>query len=143
VTVVDDQGPAVQDRHFKLWPADGGARRVRLSDCAAARDACEYGVDLQAVGQITSVSSDEPEDAAGQQDGDTLGDIALAGPALVELRAERNAWGNGRVYTVHFTVPDQAGNVTSASCQVHVPPQESGWSVDEGPGAGYTVLASP
>jgi len=143
VTVVDDQGPAVQDKPFKLWPADGGARRVRLSDCAAARDACEYGVDLQAVGQITSVSSDEPENAAGEQDGDTLGDIALVGPALVELRAERNGWGNGRVYTVHFTVPDSAGNVTSASCQVHVPPQESGWSVNEGPGAGYTVLAGP
>jgi hypothetical protein len=143
VTVVDDQGPRVQGKLFKLWPADSGMRQVRLSDCVIASDACEYGVDLQAVGQITSISSDEPENAAGDQDGDTLGDISLVSSALVELRAERNAWGNGRVYTLHFTVPDSAGNVTSASCQVHVPPQESGWSVDEGPGAGYTVPPGP
>ncbi|MDY7226941.1 immunoglobulin-like domain-containing protein [Hyalangium rubrum] len=139
VTVVDDQGPSVQAVPFKLWPSDGQMNTVRLSDCATLNDACEQGLDLQARGVITSVSSDEPEDATGGQDGNTLGDIVISGPSELQLRAERNEWSNGRVYTVNFRVTDTTGNVTSAQCKVHVPPHEPDWAVDEGPGAGYTV----
>ncbi len=140
VTVVDDLGPVVGTRPVKLWPASGDLRTVHLSECAVASDACEYGVDLQAQGTITSISSDEPEDAQGNGDGTTLGDIVLVGRSAFQLRAERGTSGNGRVYTVRFTVKDRAGNATNATCRVQVPMSESGMAVDDGAGAGYEVF---
>jgi CSLREA domain-containing protein len=88
---------------------------------------------------ITSVSSDEPEDAKGNGDGATKKDIVIAnGCGSVQLRAERADAGNGRVYRVNLKVTDSCGASGTATAKVLVP--RSGPAVDDGPGAGYTVV---
>ena len=66
----------------------------------------------------------------------------ILGPSSFQLRAEREARGNGRVYGVNFTVPDGSGNTVNASCRFTVPHDQSGApAVDNGPSGGYTVYA--
>ncbi|SEK45998.1 protein of unknown function [Stigmatella aurantiaca] len=139
VMVEDKQGPAVAPKLVTLWPATGDLRTVRLSDCAQATDACEYWTDLQSQGTLTSVTSDEPEDAAGEADGNTQNDMRITGKASALVRAERNTVGNGRVYTLHFTVKDRAGNATSSSCKVQVPVAEQVPAGDDGLDGGYSI----
>ena len=60
---------------------------------------------------ITKVSSDEPEDNPGGADGNTVDDILIASDgSAVDLRRERQGSGNGRVYIIHLTIEDAAGN---------------------------------
>lgn len=92
---------------------------------------------------IAQVSSDEPEDAPGSSDGSTLNDIVIApGCKSVQLRAERQDSGNGRVYTITFKVKDAAGNVATATAKVTVPKSQgnNGAAIDDGPA--YTKLGS-
>ncbi len=71
---------------------------------------------------IDSVTSDEEEDAPGNNDGSTLDDIVISSACdTVYLRRERNKKGNGRVYTINLAVDDGNGNTGTAACQVHVP----------------------
>lgn len=89
---------------------------------------------------ITRVTSDEPDDAPGSDDGSTVNDIVIAPDCRsVELRSERASSGNGRVYTIHVAVVDAAGNVGAASHTAIVPLAILGGSgaVDSGPA--YTV----
>ncbi|WP_049805137.1 immunoglobulin-like domain-containing protein [Stigmatella aurantiaca] len=139
VVVEDKQGPVVEPKPVTLWPATGELRTVLLSDCAKASDVCEYWADIQAQGTLTSITSDEPEDAAGDEDGNTKNDILLTGKASALIRAERNTSGNGRVYTLYFTVKDRAGNATRSSCKVQVPVSEQAPAEDDGLGGGYSV----
>jgi len=54
-------------------------------------------------------------------------------PTSVKLRAEREGTGNGRVYTLHYVVTNDAGVSTQSSCRVHVPHDQSGrGAVDSG-----------
>jgi hypothetical protein len=102
-------------------------------------DICDAGVDIDDI-VITSVSSDEPEDAQGKGDGNTVDDIVIVDSQTVELRAERQGGGNGRVYTINFGVTDTSGNTETGSCTVWVLHDQSGdTAVDDGPSAGYTV----
>jgi len=56
----------------------------------------------------------------------------------VQLRAERAGSGDGRVYTITFSVTDASGNVATATATVFVPQsQNSGPAIDSGPH--YTV----
>jgi len=58
----------------------------------------------------------------------------------VLLRRERDGDGNGRVYTIHLSVSDSAGNKATARCVVTIPHDESGRkAIDDGPA--YTVLS--
>jgi len=86
---------------------------------------------------ISSVSSDEPENANG--DGNTVDDIVIAEDCKsVDLRRERQGGGNGRVYTVNLEVSDDDGNVANASTFVTVPKSKNGNpAVDDG--TDYTV----
>jgi hypothetical protein len=43
------------------------------------------------------------------------------GEIHLRLRAERFAWGDGRVYTVTITATDQSGNSSSATVEIRVP----------------------
>lgn len=77
---------------------------------------------LRAAGvRITRVTSDEPEEGAG--DGNTTEDIVLAADSRsVKLRSERGGGNKGRVYTITFEVSDASGNVGTATATVTVPP---------------------
>jgi hypothetical protein len=112
-----------------------------LSDCVSAiSDNCSQSIDPDVAGQILSVYSDEPEDATGNGDGATLEDIVILGNSQVQIRAEREGTGNGRVYGITFAIPDNAGNSAEAVCTIGVPHDQSGAApVDDGPTAGYTV----
>jgi hypothetical protein len=67
------------------------------------------------------VTSDEPDDIAGGGDGNTIHDIVIASNCKsVQLRAERDGNGNGRVYTITFKVRDASGNVTTATSKLKI-----------------------
>lgn len=143
VDVVDTRPPELTPiATDPLWPPDHGMRTYRLSACARIQDLCGGSLDVDAVGRITSIYSDEREDSGDDGDGNTTGDIVITGPSSFQLRAERTGNGNGRVYGINFTVPDVAGNTMSASCRFTVPHDQSGRSaIDDGPSGGYTVYA--
>ena len=144
VTVADTTPPQVTVAPaVQIWPPNHSMLSLRLSDCASVTDACGGDGDIDAMGTITSVYSDEPEDALGNGDGHTTGDIVITGNATFALRAEREGRGNGRVYGVSFTVTDGSGNTRAATCQFAVPHDQSGTpAVDDGSSAGYTVPAA-
>jgi hypothetical protein len=72
---------------------------------------------------LTSITSNEADNGLG--DGDTENDIQNASYGTADfnfdLRGERSGKGTGRVYTITYTITDQAGNVTIASATVTVP----------------------
>ncbi|WP_224753286.1 DUF6359 domain-containing protein [Paenibacillus terricola] len=72
---------------------------------------------------LTSVTSNEADNGTG--DGNTEDDIQDAAigtyDTSISLRAERSGNGNGRIYTITYTITDVAGNTTTASVQVTVP----------------------
>lgn len=55
----------------------------------------------------------------------------------MDLRAERQGTGNGRVYTLVWSFSDGNGNTTKATCQVGVPHDMGGGStpIDSGTSA--------
>ena len=83
---------------------------------------------------ITSVRQDEPTNGLG--DGDTGIDAVKAGPGMVRIRAERSGNGDGRVYTIAFTISDGKGGSCAGSVQVTVPKSASKPAVLT-PGPGY------
>lgn len=56
----------------------------------------------------------------------TSGDWNRTGPLTVQLRAERDPHGEGRVYTIHVEAIDDAGNRSTSSVNVTVPHDSSG-----------------
>lgn len=134
VTVEDTTPPVVTvGASPELWPPDHRLEIFRLSDCQIAiEDACAGSLDLvSAEAQITCVSSDEPDDTAG--DGSTTGDIAIVDAETVRLRAERQGGVDGRVYRVGFQVRDASQNQAAGTCVVRVAHDQSGVvAVDSG-----------
>jgi hypothetical protein len=104
-----------------LWTPTHQYQTVKVDDLiASASDDCDPGVDRSDV-RITQVTSDEPDDIAGGGDGNTVNDMVIApGCTSVQLRAERNGNGNGRVYTITFKVRDASGNTTTATSKLKV-----------------------
>lgn len=82
---------------------------------------------------MSSVSSDEPENAEG--DGDTVDDIVISPDcASVGLRSERQGTGNGRVYQIYIEASDEEGNTGTATTLVTVPISRNGNpAIDDGP----------
>ena len=74
---------------------------------------------------LVSVTSNEPDDAPGGGDGNTVNDVQGADLGTddreVLLRAERSDSGTGRVYTLVYRATDEAGNAGEASVEVEVP----------------------
>jgi hypothetical protein len=58
----------------------------------------------------------------------------------VQLRAERDGGGDGRVYTITFRVRDTAGNTGFATAQVIVP-HDQGHPNAVDSGVAYTVIS--
>jgi hypothetical protein len=86
-----------------------------------ALDLCDGTARVALVG----VTSSEPEDAPGSDDGATHGDVAglLIGQPddQIQLRAERDGRGPGRTYEIRYQATDSAGNATPAVAAVTVP----------------------
>lgn len=141
VEVVDTTPPVVTvGDPLKLWSPNHKYAEFRLSDLVSIEDACAGSLDVDGVGEIVSIYSDEPEDAKGNGDGHTKDDIVIVGPNSFKVRAEREGTGNGRVYGIAFVVTDAAGNQTTGTAYIGVPHDQSGDpAMDDGPEAGYTV----
>lgn len=143
ITVADDQPPMITVvAPSGLWPPNHKYVTVAASQCViSVQDGCSGNMPVSGV-KITQVTSDEPEDAKGNGDGNTVNDIVIAGDCKsVQLRSERQGGGNGRVYTIHLSVDDGNGNVGIATCLVTVPKSQNGDpAVDDGPV--YTVTSN-
>lgn len=139
VTVVDDEAPELVGlgEPLTLWPPNHQYVAFNAADfVVSVGDNCS-DLDASSV-VITHVTSDEVEDARGGGDGNTDDDILFDGGTL-NLRAERQGGGNGRVYTVYLAVMDDYQNESAASVQVHVPHNRKRAAIDDG--AAYTVEA--
>lgn len=127
VTVQDVTPPVVvQGPPTVLSPPNHQYVSFSLESCIQSiTDQCNGTISVGSA-QITKVTSDEPDDVGGGGDGNTTNDIVITGAITVDLRAERQGGGDGRVYEVQFSVQDTAGNVTQGSCPVQVPHDQSG-----------------
>jgi hypothetical protein len=96
-----------------LWPPSGELRPVTIS--ATTRDNSGGPVQLGAV--VTSNESD----GSGESDWTEPVIDAATGTIVVNLRAERLATGDGRVYTVTVTATDESGNDSSVDVKIRVP----------------------
>ncbi len=116
------------DKGLELWSPNHKFVTVSLSDCAQpATDSCGNPLPLDKHGKILRVTSDEVEDANGNGDGRTCEDMSLiTGKSFVQLRAEREGTGDGRVYTIHYAITNDAGVSTQSTCRVVVPHDQSG-----------------
>ena len=112
VTVIDNTPPTITTASASpasLWPPNHTMRDVLVN--YAAMDNCSSTCTL-------SVTSNEPVNGTG--DGDTAPDWEIVDAHHVQLRAERAAIGNGRMYTITVTCTDGAGNSTSKDVAVFV-----------------------
>jgi len=121
VLVRDTIAPTIESitaNPASLWPPNHQMVPIRLS--VAAYDFCDPDLDIL----LTSVTSDEPDDAQGGGDGHTIGDIQDAGIGTEDyhilLRAERQGGGDGRVYTVTYAAVDDSGNIAGSGTVVTV-----------------------
>jgi probable HAF family extracellular repeat protein len=69
--------------------------------------------------ELVSVTSSEPDN--GENDGNTVNDIVVLDQDTLLLRAERNEYGRGRIYTITYQASDSSGNATTESATVTVP----------------------
>ena len=121
VTVVDTIAPdiSVTVSPDTLWPPNH--KMVDITAAVTVNDICDAAPTVV----LTSVTSDEPDNAIGIGDGNTVNDIQDAEIGAEDyafkLRAERAGTGDGRVYTITYTVTDASGNSASAFATVEVP----------------------
>ncbi|WP_257456372.1 FG-GAP-like repeat-containing protein [Archangium lipolyticum] len=124
------------DKGYELWAPNHKYEYapIKLSQCAApAKDACGNPLPLDRYGRILRITSDEVEDANGNGDGRTCNDMVIVNNTSMQLRAEREGTGDGRVYTVHYVVKNDAGLSTESTCRIYVPHDQSGrGAVDSG-----------
>jgi hypothetical protein len=140
VTVIDNTVPTITLNGYapSMWPPNHKYETFQLTQfVTGASDNCDSGVGLNSV-VIEKVTSDEAENSGG--DGNTFNDIVIAANCKsVQLRAERDGGGNGRVYTITFRVRDVSGNTTRATAKVVVPHNNGSTAVDSG--VQYTVTS--
>jgi len=102
-----------------LWPPNHElvaiAVNVRVEDGAAGASGFT----------LSSVTSNEPDDAAGNGDGNTTGDIQGFDLGTSDtaglVRAERAGTGTGRIYTLTYVARDGADNESTCATTVTVP----------------------
>ncbi len=117
-----------------IWPPNHKYESFSLQDMViSVTDNFDGMIPIDQV-SIDWARSDEPDDAPGNGDGKTKHDIVIGDDCKwVKLRKERQGGGNGRVYTVHLSVADAAGNVGTAEYQVKVPYDDNWIAIDDGP----------
>jgi len=110
-----------------LWPPTHQIVPVDLTTAAGVVDPAGLALTIQ----ITSITQDEPIN--GPADGNTVCDGSGIGTSVAQLRAERIANGNGRVYKVHYTTTNSASLSCSGVLTVTVPRFQNGApAVDDG-----------
>jgi uncharacterized delta-60 repeat protein len=113
VTVRDVDPPSITNESASvsiLSPANHTMRDVTISYNVI--DNCPLTATL-------TVSSNEPVNGTG--DGDTDPDWIVTDNHHVQLRAERSANGDGRIYTITITATDGSGNTAVKTVEVRVP----------------------
>jgi hypothetical protein len=115
LTVVDTTPPELSPKHVELWPPNHKWHTITASDCFEIHDACDATVEAT----LLWVSSDEASDDTG--DGNTEPDMQFLGCDSVQLRAERQGSGDGRVYRLGWQFEDDEANTVEKTCQVIVP----------------------
>ena len=102
-----------------VWPPNH--KMVEITATVEVSDDCDPDPSIV----LTSITSNEPDDAPGGGDGHTTNDIQGADLNTDDreflLRAERSGQGDGRIYTITYTATDASGNSNSASATVMVP----------------------
>ena len=121
VTVRDSALPVVSlaGSPEVLWPPNH--RLVPIHISAQVSDLCSAAP----AALLVSAFSSEPDDAAGEGDGSTTGDVRDASPGTTDteifVRAERAATGTGRTYELRYRSSDAAGNVGEGVLRIRVP----------------------
>jgi hypothetical protein len=121
VSVVDTVPPllTITGSPTQLWPPNH--RLVPITVSLQATDLCTPTPSVR----LISSTSNEFDDAPGDGDGNTTGDISgadLGTPDTeVSLRAERASAGSGRIYELKYECSDAAGNLSAGSVLVQVP----------------------
>jgi N-acetylneuraminic acid mutarotase len=95
-----------------LWPPNNKMVAVTLS--ATVTDACG---DPSPVTNIIAVLSNEPAESNAFANGQAL----ITGNLTLELKADRNGNGNGRIYTIIVETTDSYGNSATNTVNVTVP----------------------
>jgi uncharacterized repeat protein (TIGR01451 family) len=138
VTVVDNTPPVItlNGQTPSMWPPNHKYQTFGVTNfVTGVNDNCDGPISVGSV-VITKVTSDEIENGNG--DGNTLNDIVIAADCKsVQLRSEREGNGNGRVYTIYFSVQDSHGNVGTATAKVVVRHNPGETAIDSG--VHYTV----
>jgi len=116
IQVIDASAPAidrVEATPNVLWPPNH--KMVAVGVSPLANDNCDPGLSCK----IIDVASNESIDAPGS--GNAQPDWELTGPLSVNLRAERQGGGDGRIYSLQIVCSDDSGNLTLGSVDVRVP----------------------
>lgn len=112
---------------LELWPPNHQYVEIDVASVAGVTDPA--GLALTTV--ITSITQDEPVNGNG--DGNTVCDGTGVGTSIAFIRAERRGNGNGRVYHIHYTTTNSAGDSCSGIVEVTVPRSQNGNpAVDDG-----------
>lgn len=122
VIVQDTIPPNFQSLHAEpdlLWPPNH--KLVPVNFYVDVVDICDQEPSVV----LTSVTSNEPDDALGNGDGNTKGDIQgvdIGTPDFsILLRAERLGKGDGRIYSITYSATDESGNQATSEITVTVP----------------------
>jgi len=92
-------------------------RYVKVTTTVTASDS----VDPSPTITFVSATSNEPDNAPGDADGNTVNDVVKVNDTTFNLRAERSETGTGRIYTITYLATDACGNRQPASTTVRVP----------------------
>ncbi len=121
ITVQDTTAPEISVSVTPRVPWSPNHKMVAITARVTVTDICDPGVDVV----LTSITSNEPDDAVDNGDGNTVDDIQGASFGAEDygflLRAERAGAGTGRVYTIIYTATDASGNSANGVATVAVP----------------------
>lgn len=141
ITAVDTTAPTVSvtATPSSLWPPNHKYKTITLA--VSVNDACDDDPSVE-----VWIVSDEPDNATGNGDGNTTGDIRVTladgtvlessngSPSVhfdsddldeLELRAERAGGGDGRTYTIKVKATDASGNMSMETVTVTVAQNQS------------------
>ena len=126
--VVDTEAPdvTVSDPQYMSFPRSWVLEEFTLADCVAdATDDCDT-IDVNATGNIVSIDVDENvltgnHDCSVTPTPEYCIDVKILDNSTFQVRNTRDSYGDGRVYTVNFTVSDSSGNASAVhSCDIGV-----------------------